>query len=135
MTLPAEIQANAIVPDVSTPDEIVAQLAACDVVLQPYADGISSRRTSVMASVALGKPVVSHVGAQTEPIWQAAHAVMLARDESTHAYVDAVEALLLEPELGRAIGDKARSLYRVQFSIDRTIRVLREKAVQEERQS
>jgi glycosyltransferase involved in cell wall biosynthesis len=134
MTLPAEIQANAIVPDVSTPDEIVAQLAACDVVLQPYADGISSRRTSVMASVALGKPVVSHVGAQTEPIWQSAHAAVLARDESTGAYVDAVESVLLDPELGRAVGDKARSVYRVQFSIERTTRTLREKAREEDRQ-
>ena len=90
---------------------------------------ISSRRTSVMASVALGKPVISHVCAQTEPIWQAAARwrCCCARDEGTRAYVDAVEALLLEPELGRAIGDKARTLYRVQFSIDRTIRVLREK--------
>ncbi len=133
MTLPAEIQANAIVPDVTTPDEIVAQLAACDVVLQPYADGISSRRTSVMASVALGKAVVSHVGAQTEPIWQSAHAAVLARDESTGAYVDAVESVLLDPELGRAVGDKARSVYRVQFSIERTTRTLREKAREEDR--
>lgn len=133
MSLPAEIQANTIVPEVSRPDEIVAQLAACDVILQPYPDGISSRRTSAMASVALGKPVVSHVGAQTEDIWQAARAAVLARDESTHAYVDAVENLLVDPELGRAVGDKARSVYRIQFSIERTIRVLREKAIQEDR--
>ncbi len=135
MTLPPEIRASTIVPEVSTPNEIVAQLAACDVVLQPYPDGISSRRTSAMASIALGKPVVSHAGAQTEDIWQSARAAVLARDEGTGAYVDAVETVLNDPELGRAIGDKARSVYRIQFSIERTIRVLREKAIQEDRES
>jgi glycosyltransferase involved in cell wall biosynthesis len=134
-TLPSEVRENVLVPNASSPDEIVAQLSACDVVLQPYADGISSRRTSVMASIALGLPVISHAGAQTEPIWKSAKAIVLAHDESTRAYVDATESLLADPDLARAVGEKARSVYRVQFSIERTIRVLREKASQEERHS
>ncbi|MEO8877839.1 MAG: hypothetical protein ABI461_19755, partial [Polyangiaceae bacterium] len=135
LTLPAAIAENVLTPAASSPNEIVAQLSACDVVLQPYPDGISSRRTSVMASVALGKAVVSHVGAQTEPVWQATHAVVLARDESTHAYVDAVEALLAEPHLARSVGEKAQTVYRVQFSIERATRTLREKAIDEDRRS
>ena len=91
--------------------------------------------TSVMASVALGLPVISHVGAQTEPIWKSAKAIVLARDESTSAYVDATESMLADPDLARAVGEKARSLYRVQFSIERTTRTLREKAREEDRRA
>ena len=134
-SLPPDTRRNVLIPAASTPDEIVAVLSACDVVLQPFPDGISSRRTSAMASVALGRPVVSHVGAQTEPIWKSAQAIVLARDESARAYVDAAEALLNEPELARSVGEKARALYRVQFSIERTIRTLREKALDEEGRS
>jgi glycosyltransferase involved in cell wall biosynthesis len=132
-TLPPEIRSCVITPAASSPDEIVALLSACDVVVQPYPDGISSRRTSVMASVALGLPVISHVGAQTEPIWTSTNAIVLARDESTGAYVDATEQLLADPDLARTVGEKARAVYRVQFSIERTTRTLREKAREEDR--
>lgn len=108
-----------------TPAEIAATLACCDVVLQPYPDGISSRRTSAMASVALGRAVVSHAGAQTEAVWGERHAVVLARDESTDAFVHATEPLLHDEALAAAVGERARALYRDRFSIERTVERLR----------
>ena len=130
-TLPAHLQKRVRAQGAQTPAQIAANLAACDVVLQPYPDGISSRRTSAMAGVALGRAVVSHEGAQTESIWRERHAVVLARDESTEAFVHATGPLLHDPPLAASIGEKARALYQEQFSIERTIERLRSAAENE----
>ena len=58
--------------------ELAAHLAACDVMLQPYPDGVTSRRTSVMACLANRRAVVTTAGRLTEPLWHASHAVSLA---------------------------------------------------------
>ena len=39
--------------------ELACHLAACDVVLQPYPDGVTGRRGSLMSSLALGRPIVT----------------------------------------------------------------------------
>ena len=51
-------------------DEVGVCLSACDLVVQPYADGVTARRTSTMASLALGVPVVTNEGPLTEPFWR-----------------------------------------------------------------
>ena len=50
--------------------EIPEYLRACDLLVQPYPDGVSSRRTSVMAALANGVPVVTTLGHLSEPIWE-----------------------------------------------------------------
>ena len=57
---------------------VSAHLAACDLLIQPYPDGISGRRTSAMAGLALGKPIVTTIGYLTEDGWSSAKAVELA---------------------------------------------------------
>lgn len=49
--------------------ELSCHLAACDVVLQPYPDGVSGRRASLMASLALGLPILTTTGHLTESFW------------------------------------------------------------------
>ena len=49
--------------------EVAARLRACDLVVQPYPDGVTSRRTSVMAALVNGCPTVTTVGALTEELW------------------------------------------------------------------
>jgi glycosyltransferase involved in cell wall biosynthesis len=58
----SQVRATGILP----PEDIAAGITACDVMIQPYPDGISARRSSVMASIALGRPVVSSEGALSE---------------------------------------------------------------------
>src|SRR5205823_14312206 len=43
-------------------DAAAAHIAACDLLVQPYIDGISCRRSSAIAGLALGTPVVSCLG-------------------------------------------------------------------------
>jgi hypothetical protein len=61
-----------------TPSALAACLQACDVLVQPYPDGITSRRTSAMACLALGRPVVTTTGHLTESFWAESGAVAMA---------------------------------------------------------
>ena len=49
--------------------EIVAHLRACDLLVQPYPDGISTRRTTAMAALANGVSVVTNLGSLSETLW------------------------------------------------------------------
>jgi glycosyltransferase involved in cell wall biosynthesis len=103
--------------------DAAAHLAACDVLVQPFPDGISTRRTSAMAGLALGVPIASSDGWLTEPVWREADAVQLAATPETTA--EAAEALLADPIRARAVGERGRALYHGRFSLDHTSRALR----------
>jgi glycosyltransferase involved in cell wall biosynthesis len=105
------------------PSQIAVQLAACDVLVQPYHDGVSSRRTSVMAGLALGVPTVTNEGALTEPLWRPSGAVQLAR--SVNDIVDQTDAVLANRGLAEQIASNGRALYNQMFAIELTIKRLR----------
>lgn len=105
------------------PPDLAAHLAACDVLLQPYGDGVSGRRTSLMAGLALGVPIVTNVGAQTEPMWLEVDAVALA--PSNDALALTAEAVLTDRALAERLRERGAALYREKFSIDRAVDTLR----------
>ena len=49
--------------------EVSVHIHACDVMLQPYPDGVSTRRTSAMAALAHERALVTTSGALTEAFW------------------------------------------------------------------
>ena len=99
------------------PVALALHLAACDLLLQPYAEGLTARRTSLMASAALGLPVVSSRGPLTEPIWDSYQAVCLV-DNSPAAWTEAVERLLSDANARAALGRQARQLYQDCFAVE-----------------
>jgi hypothetical protein len=101
-----------------------AHLRACDLLLQPYPDGVSGRRTSLMAGLALGVPAATTHGPATEPVWRDG-CVALAPPDDPAALVAVVERLLADPAARRRLGEKGRAVYQARFSIDCTIRTLR----------
>jgi len=106
--------------------DLAAHLLACDVLVQPYPDGISTRRSSAMAGLALGVPVVTTSGAQTEPLWQQTRAVVLCNGSSTTDLTDAILQLLQDPVERSRLSEASQSLYKNKFSIEHTVRALRE---------
>ncbi len=106
-------------------DEVAERLSACDLVVQPFPDGISTRRTSAMASLALGVPVVSNRGLMSEPTWAASAGIALAPDTSGESLAAAAEVLLGDSAARKAIGLRGRQLYESEFSLEHTLRVLR----------
>ena len=97
-------------------------IASCDVMLQPYPDGISSRRTSAMASAALGRAIVANEGEWSEPIWREWGAVELATPENLG---QAARSLLDNADLRRDVGQRGLEAYRRRFAVEHTLAALR----------
>ncbi|MGH7913692.1 MAG: glycosyltransferase family 4 protein [Candidatus Binataceae bacterium] len=108
------------------PADISRNLCACDLMLQPYGDGVSTRRTSLMAALAHRRPVVTTAGAFTEPLWKQSGAVALV-DTGNVAAMRAALAHLMDDAGKRArLGAAAGALYSRRFDIAHTIAALRE---------
>jgi glycosyltransferase involved in cell wall biosynthesis len=100
-------------------------VAACDVMLQPYPDGVSTRRTSVMVALAHGRPVVTTRGPLTEQLWGQTPGIVGCPVGDTAALVQACVALAA-PNPARAWHSAAaRALYASQFDLRHTITMLR----------
>ena len=108
------------------PAEAVSRyLQACDVLLMPFTDGISARRTTAMAAPAHGRPVVTTRGLNTEPLWAESGAVALVTVGEPAALATLAEALLADPDGRAALGASARDLYDRRFAVAHTVAVLR----------
>jgi len=100
-------------------------LQACDVMLQPYPDGISSRRTSAMAALAHGIPMVSTAGRLTEPMWAEANAVRIVPAGDVTGLVEAVVSLLDDATARQRLGIAASAFYDANFALGHTVSALR----------
>jgi glycosyltransferase involved in cell wall biosynthesis len=107
------------------PEGIASHLAACDCIFQPYTDGVSSRHASLLASLALGLPIVTNQGPLTDSIWQETKAVLLAPSSSSTDLIAAVEDLLADGSKREALANQAARFYRNHFALERTIETLR----------
>jgi hypothetical protein len=116
----AQVVATGNLPD----GEVAVRLAACDLLVQPFPDGVTTRRTSAMAGLALGVPTVTNDGALTEPRWRGEGAVALASSPSPDAIAELAEALLKDEAQRRKLGATARDVYRRELSMERTVEKL-----------
>jgi glycosyltransferase involved in cell wall biosynthesis len=109
-------------------DEVSLHLQACDLALQPYPDGVTTRRTSLMAALAHGLPTVTTDGELTEPIWLQHRPVALAPVEQLYAVADQASGLLADEAARRALGERGRRFYADHLSLARAIEVLTSEA-------
>ncbi|HEV3258077.1 MAG TPA: glycosyltransferase, partial [Gemmataceae bacterium] len=106
--------------------DLAAHLAACDLLVQPFRDGATTRRTSLMAGLALGVPVVTTSGTLTEPLWSQEELVALAPAESPVALAELAQQLLANTRARQALGRRGQQGYRRLFSIERTVQAYRQ---------
>jgi glycosyltransferase involved in cell wall biosynthesis len=106
------------------PDELSIGLQACDVVVQPYPDGVTTRRTSLMAALANGVPAVTTAGRLTEAIWTAHDAVALTPVGRPQAACALVVELLADEPRRRGLGERGQAFYREYCSVSAAMRVL-----------
>jgi glycosyltransferase involved in cell wall biosynthesis len=108
--------------------DVAEHLAGCTVVFQPFPDGITGRRTTVMAGLALGLPVITNSGHLSESLWHEAReagAVALAPDPTVEGLLGVAEQVLADPALRAKLGARGRELYRREFSLERSVQRLR----------
>jgi glycosyltransferase involved in cell wall biosynthesis len=102
--------------------DVSVNLQACDVIVQPYPDGVTTRRTSVMAALANARAVVTSDGALTESVWRDSACVSLAT--STGALVEATRDLLANAPARAALEARASAAYDARFDLRHTIEAL-----------
>jgi hypothetical protein len=105
--------------------DISVQLQACDVLVQPYPDGVTTRRTSVMAGLANGRAVVSSDGKLTEDVWRTTRCVALAPAGDAAALSHMTRDLLDDIAARNALQSRAASTYASCFALRHTIEALR----------
>jgi len=107
------------------PAAAAEHLAACDLIVQPYPDGVTTRRSSVMAGLALGAPVVTNAGELTEPLWAASGAVALARGADASSIMRLADALAVDAARRAELSRRAGALYRDRFDVAHAVRIVR----------
>lgn len=104
--------------------EVASVLSACDLMFQPYPDGITTRRSTAMAALANGRFLVSNAGPSTENHWMQSPAVWLLRGQDPDVHADELGRVVRSPELVARGSASARQFYEQNFSAERTLRDL-----------
>jgi glycosyltransferase involved in cell wall biosynthesis len=105
--------------------DLSLHISACDVLLQPYIDGVSSRRGTTMAGLSHGMAIVTTSGRLTEPIWAASGAVALVPVSDFPALASQTVKVLADETSRRRLGAAGKQLYDERFAIEQTINKLR----------
>jgi glycosyltransferase involved in cell wall biosynthesis len=119
--LAGRIQATGVVP----PKDVSRYLRACDLLVQPYPDGICGRHSSAMAGLVHGRAIVTTDGDVTEPVWRESGAVRLAPAGNWKQLAEAVRAVAGDREARATLGARARDLYEQRFDVRHTVAALR----------
>jgi glycosyltransferase involved in cell wall biosynthesis len=117
----ASFKSRLFAPGSLSAEDISIQLQACDLLVQPYPDGISSRRTSAMAGLAHGLPMVTAKGVLSEPFWVEKNCVALIDTSNNSSFVTVTESLLTDEVARKKLGQSALVAYDEMFSLKRTI--------------
>jgi len=104
--------------------DLSLHLQACDVLVQPYPDGVTTRRGSVMAALEHGRPVVTTRGRLTEPMWNDLDAARLVPVDDVEAAVDAVRGLTSDQTERHRLGERAVAAYKERFDVCHTVDAL-----------
>ena len=99
-------------------DEVSRRLAAVDIFLSPFIDGVSTRRGSMMAALQHGLAVVGTRGPLTDRILQQQdqHAMLLAGVGDAEGFAEYASELQRDVELRECLGTRAHKLYEAEFS-------------------
>ena len=105
--------------------ELSSHIAACDLFIQPYPDGVSSRRGSAMVALAHGKAVITTYGRLTAPMWREPGVVALAPAMDAPAFVKLVQQVTEDPVLRSRMGQASKKFYEKWFDVSLLIGALR----------
>jgi glycosyltransferase involved in cell wall biosynthesis len=105
--------------------DLSGHIAACDLFVQYYPDGVTCRRTSLMAVLAHGRPVVTTSGPMTESIWRESNAIAMAPADEPAKLARLVVELAADEVRRRRFESAASAVYNQRFDIRHTISALR----------
>jgi glycosyltransferase involved in cell wall biosynthesis len=103
-----------------------AHLQAFDLLLQPFPDGVTTRRTSIMSALSHGRPAITTFGRLSEPFWKECGAVATHDVDDEEGFIRVLDALGTDREAREALGRQAKSFYEAKFDIRHTVERLRQ---------
>jgi len=106
------------------PDDVTAHVRAADLMLQPYPDGATFRRGSLMACLAAGAPTITTFGLLSEAVWQTPAICEATPVGDVAAVVEVVRRWIADPATRTLVGRKSADYYRTHFSLERTVEQL-----------
>jgi len=98
--------------------EVSRLLSVCDVMMLPFVDGVSTRRTSAVTALQHGLPLLTTRGTRQEPWFVHGENVYLVPAGDRHGLVDGLMELARRPDLRERLGEGARTLYNAHFAWD-----------------
>jgi len=105
--------------------DLSRHVAACDLFVQYYPDGITCRRTSLMALLAHGRSVATTCGPMTERVWRESKAVAMSPANEPESLARLVVELAGDEVQRRRFESAASAIYDQRFDIRHTISALR----------
>lgn len=105
------------------PERLSAYLQACDLALQPYPDGVTARRTTVMAALANGVATLTTAGRFTEEEWRRGPVPLCPAGDAGAMAAVALD-LLDDAARRRELAAAGRAFYARHFAMDHTLDVL-----------
>ncbi len=87
-------------------------LAQCDIVALPFRDGVSLRRTTLMAALALGRPIISTRAIVPPTMLEDGRHLVLVPPHDAQALAQAIVELVDDPDRRTRLGAHAREIAR-----------------------
>jgi glycosyltransferase involved in cell wall biosynthesis len=109
------------------PSGVAEAIRAADVLVMPFAEGVSTRRTSVMAGLSLARAVVTTEGWATESLWRRERCVGLCPNDADAIGREVLRLLHDDVERTR-LGERARQVYEGRFTLGHVLDRLQELA-------
>src|SRR5262245_7794914 len=108
-----------------TATDAAAALRGCDVLVAPFPDGVTTRRTSLMAALTTSRPVVTTDGPLTENVWRETGAVALVPVGDAVSFANEGGRLVHDGPCREARGARGRRVYDERFDLAHSVKALR----------
>ena len=116
-----ELSSRIVATGILDSKTLSAHIRACDVMLQPYPDGINARRTSLLVALCHGVATVGTTGEATEEFWLRSNAVALCPARDHESFVKTTEQLLSDRAGIAAQARRGASFYADCFRLDHSL--------------
>jgi hypothetical protein len=100
--------------------QLSQEIQTCQLMYQPYPlDGITTRRTTAMACIALGVPLITNLGSLSEPLWEEYDLIIKA--QTPHEAIEHLTHFSKRSVDWQTIALNAATFYEKFFSIENTL--------------
>jgi glycosyltransferase involved in cell wall biosynthesis len=109
-------------PGFLTADDVAPLIAACDIYLAPYLDGVSSRRTTMLAGLQQGVAIVGTKGPSTDPELLSHPALRLTAVDDAEAFAEVAAAIASDAAARAEMASRASALFVERYSFSVVVR-------------